>query len=86
MVFSGLKHSSARCIAPSNPRNMTAGVTKPVKNVTPSGQPALFSKLFQTKDDGCLSARTKHVTDIVRKAKRLRKTALVSQLVSATEY
>jgi hypothetical protein len=70
----GCRASSARCMAPSRPRNIEAGVAKPVMNVTPSGQPILFVKFSHTKEDDALCDRTRDVTDTVKKTIRLRPT------------
>lgn len=73
-VRSGDVHSSARCRTASIPPYIDAGVTRPVKNVTPAGQPVWLSNVVHTLSEEALEERARHVTKIIRNMTRLRAT------------
>lgn len=59
--------SSARCKIASIPAYIRHGVVSPVRKVTPSDHPVLFSKLPQTWDEGCFSPIARQVIVTTRK-------------------
>lgn len=55
---------------------MDAGVTRPVKNVTPAGQPVVLSNVVHTASEELFDEKARQVVRITRNITRLRITEI----------